>query len=189
VSSPKDSAFEAAALPHLDAVYRTALALCGQTHLAEDLAQAAMLKAVQGFASFRPGTDCNAWLLRILRNTWIDWLRHKKVEGVTLSLDAAEFEPAAAENAAGAKSGPGRIGDVLEAFSDPEIIRALGRLPEDQRLTLVLIDVEGLSYEEAASIMDVPAGTVKSRASRARLALAERLREYARSMGFGGRKT
>jgi len=77
--------------------------------------------------------------------------------------------------------------DVLANFSDDEVRRALGELPDDQRLTLFLVDVEGLSQEEVAEITGVPAGTVKSRTSRARAALKERLMAWAKEMGLSGR--
>ncbi len=74
--------FESIALPYLDTLYRAAVALCGREENAEDLVQATYLKALQRFELFRPGTNCRAWLLRILRNTWIDQLRHMKVVGM-----------------------------------------------------------------------------------------------------------
>ena len=77
--------------------------------------------------------------------------------------------------------------DVLENFSDDEVRRALGELPDDQRLTLFLVDVEGLSQEEAAEITGVPAGTVKSRTSRARETLKQRLMDHAVDLGLLGR--
>jgi RNA polymerase sigma-70 factor (ECF subfamily) len=78
--------------------------------------------------------------------------------------------------------------DLLDNFSDPQIISALGKLPDDNRLTLFLVDVEQMSHEEVARIMDVAPGTVKSRTSRARAALKEQLRAHAKEMGFDGGK-
>ena len=75
------SEFEAAALVHLDAVYRTGIALCGVKDLADDLVQTAFAKAFENFGSFKKGTNCKAWLIRILRNTWIDYLHVAKWNG------------------------------------------------------------------------------------------------------------
>ena len=74
--------------------------------------------------------------------------------------------------------------DLLENFSDDQVIQAMRQLPDDQRLTLFLIDVEQLSQEEVAQITGVAVGTVKSRTSRARMELRRRLMSYAKEMGF-----
>ncbi|MHC4984058.1 MAG: sigma-70 family RNA polymerase sigma factor [Planctomycetota bacterium] len=176
--------FEKIVIPYLDSVYRAAYAICGSLPQAEDLVQATFLKALQRFGSFKPGTNCKAWLLKILRNTWIDELRHAKVVGTTvpandeLLADRPRAQPTSWTDAQ----------DVLENFSDEDVIRALAALPEEQRLTLYLIDVEGLSQEEVARITGVAVGTVKSRASRARAALEGRLEAYARELGIVPRR-
>lgn len=168
--------FEQTALPHLDSVYRAAVALCGRRDEAEDLAQATFLKALERFDTFEPGTNCRAWLLQILRHIWIDKLRHKKVAGTPVPLDEALVADVAPP--------PGAPG--LESFSDEQVIEALKHLPEDQRLTLFLVDVEQLSQAETAQITGVAVGTVKSRASRARSQLRKLLMAYAQDMGFTG---
>jgi len=177
--------FEKAAMPHLSSVYRAAYALCGEASKAEDLVQAAYLKALQRFDSFRPGTNCRAWLLRILRNTWFDELRHKKFAGKTVTAN----ESLIADRPAGEQTTWSDAKDILENFSDEEVIRALGELSDDQRLTLFLIDVEQLSQDEAAEITGVPVGTVKSRLSRARAAMEARLEAHAKDLGFIRRKS
>jgi len=175
--------FETIAMVHLDSVYRAAAALCGRSGQADDLVQATFLKALEQFDTFRQGTNCRAWLLRILRNHWIDLLRRAKVAGPPVPLEdrllaappEAEAEPAGLE-------------DVLERFSDEQVVAALRLLPDDQRWALLLTDVEGLSTAEAAGVLDVPPGTVKSRAWRARQRLRELLMERARELGFLGRR-
>jgi len=84
---------------------------------------------------------------------------------------------------------PGEIADVLERFSDQQVIDALQELPQDQRLALLLVDVEQLGQEDAAAVLEVPVGTIKSRTSRGRATLRKRLAQHARDMGFLGRKT
>lgn len=175
--------FENIALPHLDSVFRVALALCRRRDQAEDLAQTTTLKAFERFESFRSGTSCRAWMVRILRNTWIDSLRHSKVVGTVLPVDEALV--AAPETSSAPWT---HAEDVLEKFSDQQVIEALADLPEDQRLALVLVDVEDMSHDEVAEIMDVAVGTIKSRTSRARAALRDRLRAHAEELHLAGRK-
>ncbi len=176
------SEFEKIAMVHIDAVYRAARALCGAKETSDDLVQATFLKAFENFGSFKSNTNCRAWLMRILRNTWIDRLRRKKTAGTHLPLDAELVDPKAADIET-VWSNPQ---DLLENFSDEQIIKALTRLADDQRLTLYLVDVEGLSQEDVAKITGVAVGTVKSRTSRARGALKESLACYAREMGWTG---
>lgn len=175
--------FETIAMPHLNSVFRTAVALCGREDQAEDLTQTTVLKAFERFGSFRAGTSCKAWMLRILRNTWIDSLRHRKVVGTVLAID----EALVAAPAEAAQTTWSDAEDVLENFSDEQIIQALTELPDDQRLTLFLVDVEDMSHDQVAAVMGVAVGTVKSRTSRARAALKERLRAHAVDLGLAGR--
>ncbi len=175
--------FEEQALPHLDALYRAAWAMSRNHTVAEDLVQTTMLKALKRFGSFRTGSNCKAWLMRILRNTWIDRLRHRKVVGPEAPVEE-ELLPGSSDGDESTWSEPEQL---MERFGDEQVIHALADLPGDQRMTLFLIDVEELSQEEVAEIMDVAVGTVKSRTSRARNALKERLTEHAKDLGFLGR--
>ena len=172
--------FDSIALPYLDTIYRAAVALCGRAENAEDLVQATYLKALERFESFRPGTNCRAWLLRILRNTWIDQLRHIKIAGPEMRIE----ENLVAANPSQQETAWSNANDILENFSDEQVIKALGELSEEQRLTLFLVDVEDFSHEEVGEIMEVAIGTVKSRSSRARAALRQKLLEHARRLGF-----
>ncbi len=179
------SEFENTAIPYVDAVYRTAFALCGREEKAEDLAQETFAKALERFGSFQLGTNCKAWLLRILRNTWIDELRHMKVVGPQVAInEAVLLEPEHAEETAWTSAA-----DILDNFSDKEVILAMKQLPDEQRLAVFLADVEQLSHEEVAEITDVAVGTVKSRSSRARTALRQILLVHARDLGFLERKS
>ncbi len=180
----KDDAetFENIALPYLDAVYRAAVAVCGQRQEADDLVQDTFLKAFERFESFQRGTNCKAWLLQILRNTWIDRLRKKKITEKALLLE----EKVIAERSQNEEIVWSNPEDLMENFSSEQVIRALNNLPEDHRLTLFLIDVEQLSQKEVAQIMGVATGTVKSRTSRGRVMLKERLTSYAKEMGLLG---
>ncbi len=178
-------AFERIAMPHLEAVYRAAVAMTGHSSDAEELTQTTFLKAMERFDSFKEGTHCKAWLLRILRNTWYDELRHRGTVGPTAQADALPLE-AHDEPEETHWSNPE---DLLQNFSDDQIIQALGELPEEQRLTLYLVEVESMSHEEAAEVLGVAVGTVKSRSSRAREALRGRLSAHARDLGYLGQRS
>ncbi|MBW8041719.1 MAG: sigma-70 family RNA polymerase sigma factor [Planctomycetes bacterium] len=172
--------FETIAIPYLDSVFREAVALCQDRKKAEDLAQATFLKAFERFESFEKGSNCKAWLLTILRNKWVDQLRHKNVVGEVLAIE----EEMIAEPQRNGETGWSDCQDLLESFSDEQVIHALKELPYEQRLSLFLIDVEQLSQKDVAEIMDVAVGTVKSRTSRARAILKKTLLSYAKDMGF-----
>jgi RNA polymerase sigma-70 factor, ECF subfamily len=178
--------FETTAMPHLEAVYRAAVALAGRREDADDLVQMTFAKALERFGSFRAGSNCRAWLLAILRHAWLDELRHRKVVGTVVSVDEGRL--AIADPPHAPEQPPADLQAVLDGFSDDQVRRALGELPEDQRLALLLVDVEGLSQDEAAEVLEVPAGTVKSRTSRAREALKERLMAHAKDLGLVGRR-
>jgi RNA polymerase sigma-70 factor (ECF subfamily) len=179
----KSDDFEEIALPHLDLIYRAAVALCGRPGEAEDLVQETFLKAFESFTSFEQGTNCKAWLSKILRNTWIDRFRHKTVAGPVLSLEEDLIADTSGDN----ETVWSNAEDLVENFSDEQVIRALSQLHEDQRLTLFLIDVEQLSQKEVSEITGVAVGTVKSRASRGRAVLKQKLAAYAKEMGLTGR--
>jgi RNA polymerase sigma-70 factor (ECF subfamily) len=176
------SEFEDIAIIHMNALYRAAMTLSGHKETAEDMVQTTFLKAFEKFSSFTKGTNCKAWLMRILRNTWIDQLRHKKIAGKELPLD----EELAAEEKDEVIWSDSQ--DLLENFSDEEIIKALLKLDEDQRLILYLIDVEGFTQLEVSEIMDIAVGTVKSRTSRGRNELKRSLSYYARERKIKGRE-
>jgi len=176
--------FEQVVLPHMDSVYRAAVAVCGHSGQAEDLAQATFLKALERFCTFRPGTNCKAWLFQIMRNLRIDQLRHGKIAGKEVPIDEELLASEPQEETTAWSDAH----DLLENFSDEQVICALKKLPADQRLALFLTDVEQLSQEEVAEITGVAVGTVKSRTSRARTELKNHLLAHAKEMGFIGRQ-
>jgi RNA polymerase sigma-70 factor (ECF subfamily) len=171
--------------PHLPAVLRLARILTGDANDAEDLAQDTMLKAFRSIDQFQEGTDAKKWLTTIMRNARIDRLRSTARQTEReVSLEQMELDPAAAVGEAN-ESGPTfEPGDdpqqILRAFSDQDMIDALQRLPEEIRWTLLLVDVEGLNQEDAAELLDVPLGTIKSRAHRGRAMLRTALSPMAR---------
>lgn len=179
--SPEErrASFEREALVHLDALYRVALRLTGSASDADDLVQETMLKAYRGWDQFTPGTNAKGWLLTILRHAFINEYRRRRRRPETVDIDAIEpfavFDDLQEEDPQGA---------FFDRIVDDEVLRAIDQLPEAFRETLVLSDVEGMSYDEIAKVLDVPVGTVKSRLFRARHLLQAKLYGYAVSMGY-----
>ena len=163
---------------HQRAVYSTCLRMLRDPHLAEDATQDAFVRAWNAIDSFRGGI-VRPWLLRIATNRTYDMLR-SKARRPAGSLDAQPFEsePEWTTQVSVAESpeqysARGEMSDFLES--------ALQSLPEDQRLAIVLSDVQGYGYDEIAQVMDIAVGTVKSRISRGR----SRLREFLQSTPAG----
>ena len=175
----KRRAFEEEAIPHLDTVYRVALRLSSDPSQADDLTQETMLKAFRSWHQYKQGTNVRAWLLTILRNTFINQYRRSKTLGSTVDVD--EVEGFTIFDAVQDVDPEGRFFDQIV---DDEVLRAIDELPEEFRETLTLSDIESLSYAEIAEITGVPVGTVKSRLFRARQALQKKLHDFAVEMGY-----
>jgi RNA polymerase sigma-70 factor (ECF subfamily) len=175
--SPEDrrTSFEREALVHLDSLYRVALRLSGNAADAEDLVQEAMLRAYRSWERFTPGTNAKGWLLTILRHLFINEYRRKRRHPESVDLDT--IEPFALLDHKQEE-------DFFDRIVDEEVLRAVDQLPEAFREAVMLSDVEGLSYEEIAKVLEVPVGTVKSRLYRGRRMLQGKLHEYAVSMGY-----
>jgi len=149
--------------------YNLALRMLGHSHAAEDATQEAFLSAWRSIGSFRGG-NFRAWLLRITTNVCRDHLRKLKRHPLT-SLDAMPLEPE------GLSSSESPEDYVLRREIGEHIQRGLASLPLEQRLTVILSDIQGLSYEEIAQVMGCSLGTVRSRLSRGRAQLRDYLVE------------
>jgi len=177
--------FERQALAHLDALYGAAYRLTRNPRDAEDLVQDSLLRAYRFWDSFQQDSNCKAWLLRIVTNTFINEYQRKKRSREV--LDAATAEQDATDGIlvhadANDKLSPERA--LLDRSVSDDVQRALDALPDDFRTACVLCDVQGLSYKEIAEIMQCPVGTVMSRLFRGRKLLATALREFARNEGY-----
>jgi len=177
--------FERVLSEHLDALYRTALQLCGGHRAdAEDLMQETALRAFDGFAALRDSAAARTWLFRILIRMNLNRLRTRRrhPERVTSDMDEAEFEHAlAAWQPAPAPDELAESARVRACVAD-----ALEDLDESLRAVVVLIDIEGFRQREAAEMLDIPEGTVASRLFRARCALRDALRRVRPSITAGG---
>jgi len=155
--------FEEEAVPHLGDVYRLARQM-SDAQRAPDLTQETYLRAWRYFESFERGTNCRAWLFRILHNVWADQFRRAP----------PEFEDADAESLV--EPYYDWEEEFLSEVLSEDLEEALGRLPEVYRWAVLLADVSELSYREIAEVMGCPVGTVMSRVGRGRRALARLLR-------------
>jgi RNA polymerase sigma-70 factor, ECF subfamily len=180
--SGERSAFASEALPHLDRIYSAALHLCGNSDRASDLVQETYLRAFRFFHQFEPGTNCRAWLLTILHNTFRNQYRADKRTPSQVDIDDPGTSLEALE-ASGSGNDPETL--VLAEVLDQEIVAALAELSEEFRSVVVLIDLQELTYEEGARALGCPIGTVRSRLSRARQVLERKLAAYARERGYG----
>lgn len=180
----KRAAFEEAAIPFMRALYNTALRLAREPQDAADLAQETFLRAYRTFANFQPGTNCKAWLFTILYSIFVNQYRQAKRRPRMESVEALEQR---FDRVAQAPGDPASDAATVEGWGSrwsPEVERALRQLPEDFRSPLLLVDVEGLSYEEAATVLGCAVGTVGSRLFRGRRLLFAMLQEYAHQAGY-----
>ena len=165
--------FESEAMPHLNDLFRTATRVLGERGRAEDVVQEVYLQAWKSFERFESGTNCRAWLYKILfhcvnhhRRKWFRFPLMKENEEF-LEANLTYSPP------------------VAEHLTDQEILAALDRIPADFRSMVLLVDVEEFAYKEAADILEIPIGTVMSRLSRGRRLLREQLGGVAQSYGIG----
>lgn len=178
---PSRTDFEKEAMPHLSALYGAALRLTRNEGDADDLVQETMLRAYRFFDTFEAGTNCKAWLFRILTNVFRNKYREREREQEILAdaesseANIGQFTSAAFENTEVA---------LLGRMVSREVEEALRSVPAEFRLAVVLADLEDFSYKEIAEIMDCPAGTVMSRLYRGRKLLQKSLLGYAIEHGI-----
>lgn len=183
----REAIFREEAMPHVDALFGAAMRYTRSARDAEDLVQDTLLKAFVHFDKYRPGTNCKAWLFRILTNTFINRYRKRQRERVFLADDrdsrplaertpsrpVSELEPRGEEPM-----------ELVERVFGDEVSVALQRLPIDFRMVVMLVDVHDFSYKECAEILECPIGTVMSRLYRGRRMLRAQLAEYAVESGY-----
>ncbi|MGI9106823.1 MAG: sigma-70 family RNA polymerase sigma factor [Pyrinomonadaceae bacterium] len=170
----KTQDFEAEALPHLNDLFRTAIRLTVNKAEAEDLVQEVYLQAWRSFDRFELGTNCRAWLFKILMNK--NMKRSRKWFGST--RESSEMTDHLAYEA-----------PVPEYLSDEEVLLGLQKIPAHYREAILLTDVEEFSYRESADILEIPIGTIMSRLSRGRKLLRMELAEVAKCYGIRNSKT
>jgi RNA polymerase sigma-70 factor, ECF subfamily len=175
--------FERDAIPLLDQLYSGALRMTRRGAAAEDLVHDTMLKAYDRFRSFRQGTHLQAWLFRIMHNTWInDYHKSRRRPIEHFSVEITDWQHAAdRQRSLGCRSAEV---ETLEALPDSDIVEALDALPQNLRMTVYYADVCGHCYKEIAEIMDISVGTVMSRLHSARRRLRMLLADLAAERGL-----
>ena len=163
--------FDAEALPHMDALFRAAASILHSRSEAEDAVQETYLQALNSFHRFTPGTNCRAWLFRILfhvishqRRKWFGRIIFSERE--ELEQTAVYMEP------------------VAEQLTDDELIQAFRKLPQQFAEVVMLADVQEFSYKEIQETLGIPVGTVMSRLSRGRQLLRVHLAECGARAGI-----
>jgi RNA polymerase sigma-70 factor (ECF subfamily) len=167
--------FEKLVKANRDALYRIAYRLTGKREDAEDLLLEALTEAWESFNHFQKGTEFVRWVATIMTHTFLDWQR-KNSHYEFVSLDEPSEEDEEPLELPDETDDPEKL--VLRREFWRAAKRALDELPLEFRTVVVLVDMEGLSYEEAAKILNCPIGTVRSRLHRARTILREKLKDW-----------
>ena len=175
--------FDKEFMPQIDSMYNFAYRLTNDEDDANDLLQDTYMKAFRFINSFQQGTNAKAWLFRILKNSFINDYRKKSKEPSKIDYQEVESIYNSNDDAKVESTSDLRIEAVQDLIGD-EVATALNGLPVDFRTVIILCDIEGFTYEEMAKILDIPIGTVRSRLHRARNLLKEKLRSYAKTMGY-----
>lgn len=174
--------FKRDALPHIGILRNYAYKMTGNELDADDLLQETYLRAFRFFHKFEKGTNCKAWLFRIMKNLFINnYRKNQKSPG---KVDYEEIENFF-ENIKSDKLDSSDLQEkVFSNLLDDTVTVALNSLQDDFKTVIILCDLEGLSYEEIAEFVQCPIGTVRSRLHRARKLLAQKLYKYAKSKGY-----
>lgn len=175
-SAKKQALFDEVAMTHFHGLYYAALRLTGSPMDAEDLLQETYTKAYTSFEQFSLGTNARAWLYRIMTNTFINSVRRSEAR---LSRTFSEISSVVLSRAIDSTTMPDPASTVLNRTLDERLSISLGTLSRELRTVLIVVDVGGFSYQEAATILGCPIGTVRSRLHRAHTVMRLRLTEGA----------
>ncbi len=176
--------FNSSELPYYDQIYKTALRMTRSVAETEDLLQETYLKAFRYYSGFEEGTNLKAWLFRIMKNNFINGYRKRKVQPQHVELDELRDsgEGLAGAGAAFAEDGP-EAGSLAEEM-DGDVARAMNAIPHDYKMALLLVDIQGHTYQEVAEILAVPVGTVMSRLYRGRTRIEKALISYGKRYNY-----
>lgn len=178
----KQQEFQQEAVTHINSLYNYALHLTMNPDDAEDLVQETYLKAYKFFNSFERGTNCKAWLFKILKNNYINRFRKNSREPGKVDYDLIkDFYHSIKDVRSDTSEAES---DYFHSLMHEEVYQALQSLPEEFREVIQLCDIEGFTYEEIANMVESPIGTVRSRLYRGRKLLRGQLETYARKYGF-----
>jgi RNA polymerase sigma-70 factor (ECF subfamily) len=176
--------FNSSELPYYDQLYKTALRMTRSVAETEDLLQETYLKAFRYYSGFEEGTNLKAWLFRIMKNNFINGYRKRKAQPQHVELDELRDsgEGPAGFEAAFAEDSP-EAGSLAEEM-DGDVARAIDTLPHDYKMALLLVDIQGHTYQEVSEILAVPVGTVMSRLYRGRAKIEKALMSYGKRNNY-----
>lgn len=178
----REDIFTNETLMHDSALYNYAFKISGNVNDAQDLVQETYYKAYRHFNKFQSGTNCKAWMIKILKNTFINDYRKSKREPYRLDYEQIQNFY---ENVKSDRANENNLDtEYYNNLLDDELTKAIDQLPTKMREVFLLCDFEGYSYEETADLVQCPVGTVRSRLHRARNILKEILFDYAKDKGF-----
>ncbi|PIW69584.1 MAG: RNA polymerase subunit sigma [Ignavibacteriales bacterium CG12_big_fil_rev_8_21_14_0_65_30_8] len=176
------ASFKSEAEPHMNALYNFAVSLTNDRDGAQDLVQETYIKAFRFFDKFEKGTNCKAWLFRIMKNTFIN--DYRKITKQPKQVDFDNIDNFYEEIKASFVSNNHLEEEIFNNLLGDEITDAIADLSDEFKTVIVLCDIEGFSYEEIAEITESPIGTVRSRLHRARKILFTKLYKYASRQGY-----
>lgn len=178
--------FDELVLEHLEMLFAVAMKLTRNVLDAQDLTQTTLLKAMRFHQRFEKGTYIKAWLLTILRNTFINDYRRKNRKPTFVELSGTESAPEISPDKDVTNIQPGPSYPQVIELLDDEVKNAIESLPDEFRAAVIMADIEDKSYKEIAEIMGCPLGTVMSRLYRGRKLLRKELGDYAREHRIAG---
>jgi RNA polymerase sigma-70 factor, ECF subfamily len=167
--------FEQLAVAHRDHLYHYALSLTRDQSISEDLVQDTYLKALRGFGMFRVGSNFQAWLSKIMLNTFINNYNRSKRSPLDFGLELNDHDTIIESTSQPEYAGEFDESNLLDYFTSDEIRKALLSLSADYRNCIIMADMLGLSYREISYLSGTPMGTIRSRLSRARFMLKRKL--------------
>jgi len=182
--SKRRERFEAEALGLMEPLHNLALRLTRSPDQAGDLLQDTYVRAYRAFDTFRPGTDFRAWVFTVMYSVFSNQLRKERRSPETVSVEDVEAVLEARSAEVGKDHAMAMLRERDPWAGGPEAAEALRNLPDDFRAAVVLVDLEELSYEEAARALDCPVGTVRSRLFRGRKILLSKLSGLAATLGY-----
>ena len=181
----RSSEFDDLVLEHVELLYAVALRLTRNPSEAEDLTQTTILKALRFHDKFKRGSYIKAWLLTILRNTFINEYRRRVRRPIFVQLSGTEAAPDPSPDPEVRYDPGGRTYREILELLDDRVRFAIDGLPDEFRRPVIMADIEDKSYKEIADAMNCPLGTVMSRLYRGRKLLRKELGEYAATQGLG----
>jgi len=187
METPTREQFQQEAFPFMDEIFASALRFTRQRENAEDLVSEVYSRAWKSYGQFERGTNMRAWLYKILTNTYINHYRQKQRQPSIINLDQPQGDLESGETTSLydrlADTAPRPDQVLANRFLDRDMQKAIDALPEEFRMVVILCDVQSFSYQDAADMLEIPIGTVRSRLFRGRRLLQKALWEQAVATG------